>query len=976
MQVERAGDVEAFISAASAYTSKRTGHPGPWLEYKALTGRADVADDREFHELAARHLLVLEQHDIQPDPDTLLVDLLDTALTHSSRALELLGPDEIGGASHSSTLADRSLILGNRWFRERSHPELAADGLDCIEKALKIGHPSAVLRCRWLSNAVSSYSDAGFVLSSVDLLDRGVALGWRGLADRPDKDDELAVALHSLSEILSTRFSLTGDSDDLDEAIVLGRRAVAESAGTAHEERCEEGLASRLAERWRITGAAEDMEQAIALSRAIWERSRNPRVARNIALRLGRYYSTTGDPLDLIEAEQFARIALDATGADEGMAVGRMAIWVARVAALAGTLGRYDLVSDALRESTAMLGSTALDQPDRSMLAFFTSRLVDTTLGTRYEVPGFDRQRKIILAREGIHLVKRADPVWADRTTWVVHAVLLDGEARTSEVVDPATLRELADLLVDVLDTGHLNPSVLSQVARLLESFDNSGIRHIAAALPAAVSRWLAPGMSADRTELASSQLAGLSAMCTEARLQASDGSAVQRDELVEASIVADSMRAYWLTRLAETAAAAQLDELDPDLAAEWNDLAARLGGLQQPRGIGPSTADSSELLVERRALLRRVVRVVPEFGATDSARDRQHVIDLSESRPLCVLSPTPDGLRAIVLADGEAETALMPFDRDAVAELVAIVQHSPSRFAAAQPALEAAHTLHGLLAAAGRELASMLSGLAPSGPPAAIIGDGLTRSLPWAAVPLGNGRTVGDVTRWTFEPSLSFVKVTPTPVPPAIRIVDGDLGVTLPSTRVERQWLQRERAATVVDLENLPDPSPGGHLLHVLAHGSADELRPRESGFRVTSSRGDSVTVRASDLAATGQVPAMAILSACSMAYGGWSPTASNLAAPVTDTLRAIGVGSVAGYLSPCSDRIAALLAIRVHQELAQSPDEGLEPAVRAAQLWARSASDHELDTWADSVTDGAIAASTAIRDAAVWGAMAVTGW
>ncbi|MFG3496743.1 CHAT domain-containing protein [Streptomyces sp. NPDC047886] len=159
-------------------------------------------------------------------------------------------------------------------------------------------------------------------------LDEAVAAARRAVEATPAHHrTELRTRLETLAVVLVTRYRHTGDPGDLDRAIELGRRVlgtlrVSLTTGTWSESVAETrritlaNLCNRLRARYLLTGSAADLEEAIGLGREAVALGRGGRASAqdrvNLALALADRAALRGDTADLRAAIDEVEAAADA----------------------------------------------------------------------------------------------------------------------------------------------------------------------------------------------------------------------------------------------------------------------------------------------------------------------------------------------------------------------------------------------------------------------------------------------------------------------------------------------------------------------------------------------------------------------------------------------------------------------------------------------------------------------------------------
>lgn len=877
-------------------------------------------------------------------------------------------------------LSNYSILLLESWFHD-DVDDFLRSSIEVIEQALELGHPNPSMVRTWHVNAASCCSDAGFRFNDDGYFQRAAEHARKVVG--PDNDPVVIASRFNLAETLSSRFRLVGDVALLDEAAEVSQKILSYAEASPWAAKILEGHASILGERHRLVGGKRDLAASINLGRQALKVGNEPeRVARNLSMRLARRYEIERDPSDLLEAESLARLAADRAGTG-AMATGRIAIWVSRVTDVARRLGRWESVPAALFLAVERLERAEI-HPDRPWLANVVSQLIDETLTTAFEVEGFNRALKLRLADDAVSGVEPGSPRVPDYLSW--RAVARLQNRRTPDVNALNNLRIVHASLDDArraVEHESLNLAVLGRVQISLAL--TAGVagasaerRALAEAVPHAVTSWLANGVGVDRSDLAVARLAGLGSRVCEAILDHANMAESEPNRMENAAMSSVALRSFWLDRL-DGAELAALEAAEPDLARRWavHGNRARIAqhreaavGDDVPALIAAAPPSTE---ADRRALLRDIRRVLPGFGQEDGwSRSLQ---DMSNRRPVCIMISSPDGLRCFAFVDGNAASVHLPVDWTSLRRLLGHALHGPQRLGTNRPLLEAFSTVIAAIGPAAIEIKALFRGVGDERP-LAILGDGLARSLPWVAAPVGPGRHLGDELSLVTEPAPHLVAMAPSTIPTDVSILGGG-DESLPWAALERRWLTRSRSGT--ELPPRGTASEGlstDTFLHVMAHGVADREQPRNSGIVLDDGLNGQRILQAHDLADAGVVPRTVLLAACSLAQSGTTWETSAIAAPVIDTFRVFGARSVAGYLSPCGDQAATILSVKIHQEIASGAATDLPSAVRSTQQWAKCTSDAEVVSWAEDALDADVTLNRPIRNPAIWGNLTVSGW
>jgi len=226
-------------------------------------------------------------------------------------ALAATGPDHDDRAAYLCTLSSglRALYAFSR------NPELLREAVEAARAALVStggDQPSPATQYAVLAGALADlheYQADEAVLAEL--------IGaYRTAAVLAEFNDEPGLPAHwnSLGGWLSERYELTGNTQDLEEAVPFIRKALAASSG---EKRLEylSNLSSVLRLRFERTGDLDALTESVAAARGAAAgtapgSSTVPAVTSNLVAALNCGYTRTGDPVMLAEAISAARTAV------------------------------------------------------------------------------------------------------------------------------------------------------------------------------------------------------------------------------------------------------------------------------------------------------------------------------------------------------------------------------------------------------------------------------------------------------------------------------------------------------------------------------------------------------------------------------------------------------------------------------------------------------------------------------------------
>ncbi|MGI5243782.1 tetratricopeptide repeat protein [Dactylosporangium sp. CA-139066] len=237
-------------------------------------------------------------------------------------------------------------------------------------------------------------------------LDSAVAYGRAAIAAAPAGTGiDAANRLTALGNALATRSAATGDARELDEAVTLARRAVDLVAPeTAEYGAYLSNLAGKLRGRYERRRAPADLDEAIALGRRAVAHERRPGHLGNLAALLSLRFFATRRRADLDEAVAFGRAAVAAAPRDAGCR-DTLAITLLTRLAHGGPPSDLDDALDALQDT---------DPPAAGARTAPRTRLCDALL-LRYQRDGSaeDLARAVEAGRAGVAGTPQGHPARA-----------------------------------------------------------------------------------------------------------------------------------------------------------------------------------------------------------------------------------------------------------------------------------------------------------------------------------------------------------------------------------------------------------------------------------------------------------------------------------------------------------------------------------------------------------------------------------
>ncbi|MFF0429046.1 CHAT domain-containing protein [Streptomyces sp. NPDC004520] len=297
------------------------------LRREALRVAAPDSPDRALHHA---HLAIAlgrrrAEHRAESRGMKLVVADLNGAIEHGEAAAELLDEDH----------ADRPAVLANLGAALRRRFGITDDPADMDRavfhgrtalRAMSEDHPE-LLECRQLLSDL--LHRRGVRQGRVEDLDEAVTIG-RSTVDSAHAQASheaaslLPALLSDLGECLRARSELTGSRTDLNEAIALGRRAVAATPRDGVEWPHTVRRLSIALYRRAKTGTPGDLTEAIMMTRAVLASAPATSPLRagdrsNLSLMLWARYENTQDVADLDEAINLLRAALGEMTADDDL---------------------------------------------------------------------------------------------------------------------------------------------------------------------------------------------------------------------------------------------------------------------------------------------------------------------------------------------------------------------------------------------------------------------------------------------------------------------------------------------------------------------------------------------------------------------------------------------------------------------------------------------------------------------------------
>ena len=262
-------------------------------------------------------------------------------------------------------------------------------------------HPNWPMMLSNLGNALQARFGHTGVLGD---LDEAITIGRDAVAATPTDHPHRPRRLSNLGFALRLRFERTGVLGDLDEAIALFRDAVA-ATPTNHPDRPKmlSNLATALRIRFERTGVLGDLDEAITIGRDAATPTNHPDrpgYLSNLATALGIRFGRTGVLGDLDEAVTLGQEAVAATPLGHPNRPGYLSNLGTALRARFGRTGQLADLDQAISTGREVVDATPLDHPNRPG---YLSNL-GTALWTRFGRTGqlADLNQAISTGREAV----------------------------------------------------------------------------------------------------------------------------------------------------------------------------------------------------------------------------------------------------------------------------------------------------------------------------------------------------------------------------------------------------------------------------------------------------------------------------------------------------------------------------------------------------------------------------------------------
>ena len=179
---------------------------------------------------------------------------------------------------------------------------------------------------------------------------------------RGDRADRGSIA-STLSTILQTRYALTADPRDLDDAVAAAQAATAVAHLPRSQAIFRSNLAAALVARFALTGHRSDLDEAVNAARAAVDATHDrdvglPRRLFNLAAALSSRYETVGTASDLVEAVAAAQQALDSCPGEHPLHPTSAALLSALLHARHLRAGSTGDIDDAVHLASAAVATT------------------------------------------------------------------------------------------------------------------------------------------------------------------------------------------------------------------------------------------------------------------------------------------------------------------------------------------------------------------------------------------------------------------------------------------------------------------------------------------------------------------------------------------------------------------------------------------------------------------------------------------
>ncbi|HEV2347533.1 MAG TPA: CHAT domain-containing protein [Actinocrinis sp.] len=466
---------------------------------------------------------------------------------------------------------------------------------------------------------LSAYEHQRRTLAAPDPLsvEVGVRL-WTRIAEAlAEYGDMQALCLMGLSTMLQVRCRLTGDLEDLDEAIRASREAVALCRESGDDKGPVAGalstLSTALRDRFGLAGALGDLEGAVEFAKqtvrsAVRDPENMPGYLSNLGTVLTIRFERTGAPADLDEAIQVDRLAVETTSEGHPDRAARLSnLSFALQRRYTSTADPRDL-DEAIASSRQAVAATDPHHRD------WTTRLavLGSGLRRRYErtAGARDGDEAIQIAERVAQATGERQPDSASR----LHELGVSLVARYRNTRDLADVVRASEAFAAAVDAENAPASARIQsagiAAGLIEPLDTS---RAAALLEQAVR--LLPEVTPRRLlrsdkQYALSDFTGLAGDAAALALSDTATSPEQRGR--RALSLLESGRTVLLSQMLDNRGS--LADLHPDLAARFTALRDRLDRDDASDLSSDSASGGLQKSEDRVALARELAAVLGEI--------------------------------------------------------------------------------------------------------------------------------------------------------------------------------------------------------------------------------------------------------------------------------------------------------------------------------------------------------------------------
>lgn len=565
-------------------------------------------------------------------------------------------------------LANTGLVLRSRFerFGDRADLDAAVEAGWASVAQLPDDHADQVLYKGNLSGTLCSRYT--YTSNPADL-DEAVRVGLEAAQNASEHDARYLICLANVGMALRERFFRTGATSDLDEAIDMEQRAV-RNLPDDHPQQVDRlsNLALSLRARYERFGLAQDLDEAIRVARSAVRAahsgySRRATLMSNLATALHARYERTSVEEDLADCVRLSRDAVaacDSSHPDIAMYQHNLSL------ALRDRFQRSGVEGD-LGEAVELGYCAVLSSDDQDLMKPTYTAALASALIARFGYGGDRADAKEARRLAGAALATTPDghPSRADFLTTLAEAC----HAHGASVAD---CRELTQALGYVRQAAQCESSPAADRIDAAYrwgqwAWDLGEHEHAAAGYTAAVGllpllAW--PGLDRETQE---DTLAAWSGLVSQAvSCLAAIGQADRAVELAERG-----RSVLWAHTMRLRSPLHQLDEAEPELAAELRTIRARLdqpAEWSQTRRLLRTSPNSTsgETLVERRRLARRWddlvahVRSLDGFtGFPESAYSSPVDTDLQGT--VIVPNTSRLGCHAILIRRGEAMVVDLP---------------------------------------------------------------------------------------------------------------------------------------------------------------------------------------------------------------------------------------------------------------------------------------------------------------------------